>query len=211
MALTRLQIITEGLTQAGRTDLTSNGRLWLNLFLEDQYMNQDWKWLLKSADDLSCTNGVAFPSDYRSGFNATLGDTRTPIKLVEGDEFDLHNQVSAVDGTPTIVYADHVENKFYFYPAPASGLTWNLKYYYLPTLPTHATSAGDGDTPVWGLPDSVLVQAIFVKALQYNDDARADAEEQKLVGQIAQAKMNNHDQRMGSHKFKMGKSFRKRF
>jgi hypothetical protein len=200
----------EGLRRAGRSDLLSEARFWLNLFLESMYRNQDYHWMRKAAV-LSTTEGLAWPSDYLRAYSATLiqnGD-ETPFKQFSSDEYDMY-RVASSSGTPVGFFADPDTETFKFYPTPVQSLQWRLRYYYLPTLPDPSSPIGDSDEPVWQTDPSILIQAVYVRALEYDDDNRFEREDQRLTKMIAEAKMNNFDTRAGSTRMKLGKSFRRR-
>ena len=217
LALTRAQVIAQGLSLAGRPDLTSDARLWLNLFLEKQYMSQDFKWLVKTATGLTVTDGTAFPTDYRaakSGVLRTPEDSLAQIDVFDAsDEYDAKRMAfgSISTGQPRSVYANHDLRKFYFLPQPDQTYSWELQYYYMPTIPTHADSSGDSETIKWGLPSSILVDHIKAMAFEYNDDQRQTSAKQEVANDISQGKMNDRDKRAGSTRINMGKSFRNRF
>ncbi len=81
----------------------------------------------------------------------------------------------------------------------------------MPTLPTHTTSAGDSLIPKWELNDEILIRAVMMKALYYNDDKRYNDSVQELMKEILEAKMNSAEFRAGRSKIRLGKSFRRRF
>lgn len=217
LSLTREQIIEAGLALAGRPDLVADARLWLNLFLEQQYMNQDFNWLVKTASGLSVTQGVAFPTDYRAGKSGVLihpNGSQSPVQVIDkADAYD-HARLgidTTTEGQPEIVYANHDERKFYFLPAPDQAYSLDLKYYYIPTLPDHEDAGTDSQTVKWGLPAQILIDHIKLRAYEYNDDQRYAGTKAEIQGDIAAAKVNNHDRRAGPSRLSMGKSFRKRF
>lgn len=213
MALTRIQIITEGLSQVGRTDLTSNARLWLNLFLDKIYKVQDWEWLIKSTNSLSISQGGITPTDYwklkSMNVNVSSG-SKAPVRGVEADEWALL-QRSVASGVPSRVYIDKNIGTFNFWPTPDQTYSFDLMYYYLPVLPDPSTSGGDSASPKWGLHDDFLIRAIELKAQFYNDDTRYTQAEKILMEECIQAKMNSKDNQSGSSAMKLGKSFRRRF
>lgn len=208
MALTRAQIMAEGLAQAGRSDLIVQARLWLNMFLERMYLNQDFAWLLKSTT-LTPAQGVSLPTDYRSAKAAMIGTL--PILVVEVEEYSLNHNASTQAGTPDKMYVDLLNKTAYFSPSPSSGLVLYLDYYHKPVLPDHTDSGTDSLSPLWRLGDHILTQAVYIKALEYNDDLRFKDEDQKLNSMIAEAKMNSIDSRAGRARLKFGKSFKRRF
>jgi hypothetical protein len=212
MALTRLQIITEGLSRAGRSDLTSDARLWLNLFLQKVYWTQDFKWLEKKVTDLSLTQNYTIFSDYRAMTSASVGANRVAMKQVDTlDEWMALTSSEAEDGVPTHFYVNQIDGVIEFFPAPTQGLTWNATYYHIPTIPTHTSDAGDGASPLWKLPEEIMIEAIKMYALDYNDDERFEKQEQRLFAKIAEARLNAQDSRASHGRFKLGKSFKKRF
>jgi hypothetical protein len=213
MALTRLQIINEGLANAGRTDLLTNGRLWLNLFLEKVYKNQDLQWCTKFAT-LAMTDGIAQPADYLRMKSANIlvaGVASSEITSCTDDEYMSLKRRGSSSGQPTKVFIDQDSRVFKFWPVPDTSYSWELCYFYLPTIPTHTDNTGDGAYPKWIYPDDVLVKAIEKKVLYFGDDKRYSQEEQALMQELSLAKMNSSDTRGGSHKMRLGKSFRRRW
>lgn len=214
--LSRGDIITDALDIAGRPDLVSQARLWLNLYLEEIYYNQDMYWTLKSTS-LSVANGLSFPSDYRSAKSAQIVDSnnsRADIEIID-DSAHWQNLKKAFatteSGMPQYALADELNRQFQFLPSPRSGLTLDLSYYSVPSLPDHTDAATDLLVPVWKMPTQILIDKIKVKAMEYNDDDRFDKAEQKQEQTFAMAKMNNHDRRGGPSRLQMGKRFKKRF
>lgn len=215
MELTRGEIIQEGLDRAGRLDLIESGRLWLNLFLEKIYKTQDYHWLIKDSGDLSAANGVSIPKDYRAAKSATIGQNGNESRLEliwDAQEYDALKHLADSTATiPSYVYLDQQAKTATFLPTPAGSLIWQLKYFYMPTLPDHRDSDTDGLIPVWEASFDILVDAIKQRAYEYNDDTRQTAARQELTQDVATDKMNNHDRRAGRSTLRMGKSFRRRF
>lgn len=217
MALTRAQIINQGLSLAGRPDLTSDARLWLNLFLEEQYMNQDFDWLVKTVTSQPVSDGLDFPVDYRAAKSAVLysktGSSQEILVLNNQSEYNYRKVGSqtANQSAPSWIFADHGQKKFFFVPGSSTSFTWSLSYYFMPALPDPTDPAQDLLTPVWGLPFQILIDHIKAMAFEYNDDARTDNAKMAVMQKIAQGKMNDHDRRATKSKISMGKSFRKRF
>jgi hypothetical protein len=209
---TRAVIITEALGQVGRSDLASQARLWLNLFLEKIYKTQDWPWLIKSSGEVALTEGGSLPSDYWKMKAANLLiDSRVVSPMIvisDAAEYATRLQVES----PLRVYIDETNRVFKFIGMPdGSSYTWEYWYYYLPTLPNHTDAATDTQVPVWGLHDEILIRAVQLKALYYNDDKRYNEGIQELMQEIVQGKMNSFDFRAGHNRIKLGKSFRRRF
>lgn len=200
---TRGDLITGGLEQAGRPDLKPEARLWLNLFLDQVYKDQDFDWLIKAVE---ITNNSPFPDDYRAARVAKIGTRQ--VRLTTNEDEWAMRAATGVRGETNLIFADHNDRKFYFYPENAS--VCSLRYFYLPTLPDHTDPDTDLESVKWGLSHQILFDFIYYRALEYNDDSRAPEAFQKAMAQVVQSKMNNHDRRAGSSKMALGKSFRKR-
>lgn len=215
LTLTRGEIITEGLSQAGRPDLVSNARLWLNLFLEKIYLSQDFSWLIETDDSLSVIDGGSLPLDYRAAKSVIVYSNGQPSELrtisdpAQWD--DIRRTIGQTTGVPQYMYLDLTNKTYRFAPRPQSGLTMSFSYYSLPELPVHTIAATDLETPIWGLSAQILIDAIKTKAFEYNDDQRADTSKQELMGEIAQDKLNSPDKRAGRNTIPFGKSFKRRF
>lgn len=209
--MTRLQIIQEALNLANRTDLLSEARLWLNMFLDGQYRNQDWPFAMKTAS-LAVTQGATIPTDYLRARSADIinGSNRLPVLFLTPEQYDFDRQSSINPSIPRKVYVDQYARTFNWVPAPSEVFTMELRYYFLPVLPDPYTPIGDSETPLWAVDDDILIQAVYVKALQFDDDARFDKESARLDDMIKKAKINSPDFRASTNRIKLGKSFRRR-
>lgn len=219
LALTHGQVIDTGLGIAGRPDLTTEARLWLNLFLEKFYYNQDVKWLEKTLAAQTLTNGMSLPADYR-GLSSVLVTTSTgtkasPLVIQSIEEYDKlrasYSNNAQTSGVPNYIYIDQDNKYLYFLPTPSSGMTIDISYYYMPTLTDHENSGFDDAVPKWEMPYEILVKFITAAAMQYNDDQRQFDLFKMIDSAISEWKFNSRDTRASSTRFKMGKSFRKRF
>jgi hypothetical protein len=213
MALTRAQIIAEALGQVGRSDLTSQGRLWLNNFLDYVYKNWDWVWLLKWNGETSLTDPLSFFSDYRKLKSANLmlnGQPQNQLFSVDAEEWMALRRQGISSGAPTHVFPDKEAGVFRFWPTPSGSFDWDPLYYKIPTLPTHLDGTGDSLTPTWGETEQLLIDGVKLGALYYNDDGRWESGVKDMMSGIVQAKLNSYDSRAGSNRIKMGKSFRRR-
>ncbi len=212
--LTRGEIIEAGLDLAGRPDLTAQARLWLNLFFEDVYMNQDFDWLIKTLDGQSLSDGMAIPTDYRAAKSAILTAPNggyAPIVITNDvEDYDVRRDPNTTDSTPLKIFVDHDQRKFFLVPGPATGYTLDLKYYYIPTLPDYTDTTTDTGTVKWGLPTHIIIDFVKAMAMEYNEDSRQANAFQTVMGKITAAKVNSKDSRAGSSRLKFGKSFRRR-
>lgn len=186
------------------------------MFLEEFYYSQDVDWLVKSLTAQAVSQGMSMPSDYRAAKSVILYQNNSPYEIQILNDSAQYDSIRAgigdsTTGVPVIGYANHNDSKFYFAPSPSSDITMDLYYYQFPSIPDPDTAGEDSSVPTWGMPYSILIDMIKARAMEYNDDARQDAANQMVMGKIAQAKLNNRDNRAGSSRMKMGKRFRKRF
>lgn len=177
LQLSRAKIIELGLSLAGRPDLVSEARYWLNMFLEEQYMNQDYEWLVKWKGSMSIEDGMDAPLDYRAGKSALLRDTNGELTYIQAinqqEQWDqLRAQLGTVTGAPQYFFMNPNDRKMYFLPSPDAGYSMDLKYFQIPCLPDidpDDEDADDEETPKWGLPFSILIDHIKARAQEYND------------------------------------------
>jgi len=217
--LTRGQVIKQGLEKAGRPDLLTDARLWLNLFLEEMYYNQDWDWLVKSADPLVVAQGRELPEDYRSSKSAVMitqnanADIDNELIIVSNaaEWDDIQRRSAGSTAIPKYMFVDSDTRLMYFSPEPQSGLTFNLKYYYIPEIPNHEDITNDDIRIKWELPYSILIDQIKTMAMEYNDDMRQDKSMQLIDKKLTEYKINSHDRRAGRTRIPLGKSFKKRW
>lgn len=215
IGLTRLQIIQAGLDLAGRPDLLSQGRLWLSLFLEEVYSNQDLEWLEKLEEDIEVADGTEVPVDYRAAKSAILvhpNGSNSPITfLTKSEEIDQKRMNANAPGTPQWCYVDQMNGTFNFIPQADQAYTMDLRYYSIPEIGEVDSDLCDDDVPSWGMPFSILVDHIKARAMEYNDDQRQESANVQVKNKFGEAKMNNHDRRAGPSRLKLGKRFKRRF
>lgn len=216
--MTRINIITEALSQTGRIDLTSNARLWLNLFLEKVYRSQDWNWLCVDSGIVALTNGGAVPTGYLKLRSANLlyqGQVQREIVAMGSDEYQAYRRRGTVSGQPQRVYIDQnlvtASKTFNFWPTPDTSYTWQYFAFIMPQLPDASDNSGDALIPIWDMHDEVLIRAIQLKSLYYQDDNRYGAEEKVLIDELVAGKMNTFDNQAGNNQLKLGKKFRRRW
>lgn len=216
LALTRSQIMVAGLDLAARPDLISQARLWLNLYLERQYFNQDFDWLVKFAPGLAVADGTPFPTDYRAAKAAVItgpSGSQSEIQILANKadyDYKLVSYGNSV-GCAKYGFADHDLRQFFFLPKGSIGYTMDLRYYYIPALPDFTDPSTDSATVKWGLPIEILIDHVKGRAMEYSDDARQNDAAKSNEDSLVKAKFNNQDKRAGSSRFPMGKRFRNRF
>ena len=216
LKLTRLEIITQGLALAGRPDLVSDARLWLSMFLEEMYVNQDLEWLEKYVTAIPVVQDTPVPCDYRAAKSAILihpnGSKSVITSLTKSEEIDSKiMQMVTSKAAPRYFYVDQALRTMRFIPEPDQVYSMNLRYYFVPEIGDPSNSYADGDYPAWGLPVSILIDHIKSRAFEYNDDQRQGNSDVQVKNKLAESKMNNHDRRAGPSRTQLGKRFKKRF
>ena len=209
--MTRLQIIQEALNRANRPDLVSEARLWLNIFLEGQYRNQDWPFAMKTVT-LPVVEGALIPDDYLRSRTANLifGNNRLPILFLTPEQYDYDRMTNVSTGKPRKCYIDQNTRTMHWIQLPDQAYSFEMRYYYMPDMPDPHSPIGDTEVPLWRIDFEVLIQAVYVRALQYDDDARYSAENQYLSELLRTAKLNSPDFRNQTNRIKLGKSYRRR-
>lgn len=227
---TRLDIITEGLSQAGRTDLISNARKWLNLFLGRVYTNWDWPFLKRYSGVITLSQNMPYLTNvgspvgnFRKMANSATLYVSQPnpsfpfvaqreLPTMIADEYAAVIRIGNISPSqPRKIYCDEDLRQFIFWPAPDQVYYLDFFYYYLPTLPTDADSTGDNLTPLWPFDQELLIKAIQMKALYFDDQDRYKEEEGDIMKTLSEIKFNSFNTEGGSNKIKLGKSFRRRY
>jgi hypothetical protein len=223
---TRIDIITEGLAQAGRTDLTSNARKWLNLFLYKIYTNWDWPFLRRYSGVIPLSQNLPYitsPGAYRKFSSSPTLYVSQPnptfpyvaqreLPTMGSDEYAAVLRIGNVSPSqPRKVYPDEDLRQFVFWPAPDQQYYWDFYYFYVPTLPTDADSTGDTLVPLWPFSQEILIKAIQYKAQYFNDSDSYEKEEASIMKELQEVKFNSFNTEGGSNKIKLGKSFRRRY
>lgn len=187
-------LIAEAFGLAGNSSLsTSDGLAWLNRFLDAEYRRKyPWQRVTVS---IAFASGVAVNTaqwntaflDFYEHADGSVGrwsDAQGNITSCKG--LTYRQYINIVDrltstGPPAKIAADLVGLSWYVYPKTDQAYTVSVDIYTLPAALT-ATS----QTPTWSTyaPDQILVQALKVAALEYQDDARYATELQRLAGQV---------------------------
>jgi hypothetical protein len=173
-ALTANQIISEALTLAGNPSLTTIAQEWLNNILDRLYEDFRWPFLQKIATG-NVDSSNALPADFSDLWNReglkvidTTGNM-TSLNVIQADQYDLLTNPS-LPGAPTDALFDLNTLTWAPYPLPNTPFTYSLRYKYKPARVTNF------DAVVTFPNDALLVQAVYVRALQHEDDARYDVE-----------------------------------
>jgi hypothetical protein len=227
---TRIDIITEGLSQAGRVDLTSNGRKWLNLFLDKVYCQYDWDFLKRYSGIISLSQNMPYLTstgspvgNFRKMANSATLYVSQPnpsfpyvaqreLPTMIADEYAAVIRIGNISPSqPRKIYCDDDLRQMVFWPGPDQAYWLDFYYYYQPTLPTDADSTGDALVPLWPFNQELLIKAIQAKALYFDNPVSYKAAEGEIMDELQKVKFNSFNTQGGSNKIKLGKSFRRRY
>ena len=185
--LTGNQIITQALEQAGNPSLTTLAQTWLNNILDRLYEDSRWPWQEKQLTAVlpAGSTVITLPGDFIDLWNKqglklidqTSGATRSLIFLTH-DEYDVIS-VPTTPGPPThFEFTYSVGAGWRPFPTPDKDYNYTLRYKFKPARVTNF------DATVSFPNDDLLVQAVYVRALQHEDDARYQVEAEVLAKMI---------------------------
>jgi hypothetical protein len=170
--LTRDAIVSSALRRIGNETITTDAIVWLLNFVDDLYTNYKWPFAEKTTTG-SITAGqtsVALPTDFGDLYDKQSlriidsAGTSHPLSPWTPNELDVQADPDAI-GQPFRAIFDLNGKTWRPYPLPNQSFTYNLRYRVKP-----ARVASDVVIPFPN--DEILIQGVFVKALQYEDDER---------------------------------------
>lgn len=194
-ALSRDEIISIALQQAGNTTITNLARDWLNNILDRLYEDEKWPFQKKSTEGVVGigATSVDLPEDFLDVWNdygLRLVDSQGrefPLKIRDEDYLDLVSDPSGV-GTPEIAVLDFNSRTWRPYPLTNQSFSWRLRYKYKPER------LESNDDSILFPNDQLLIEAIYTMALRYEDDDRAPQDLAFLTALIRKYKkgINRH-------------------
>lgn len=215
MAATVGEVISLSLAQAKLDDTFAQlARRHYNMIMREQSEDFDWPFWRKTADRttfISGTTRYAVPEDYSRSdlvhYYTAEGQRGSKILICSPYEFDqLRGSLGA--GVPRYAYVDQESRELVFESAPASG-SFELAYFRKGT--EIDTEGGNDSDPVDFGSDSFIIKKLTAALLEYTDDDRQDAKDQKAEQKLVQMKRNVFDQddnsvcELNSAKFRGGR------
>jgi hypothetical protein len=184
-ALTSTVIIAQALGRLGNDSLTTEAGIWLLNALDRLYEDFAWPFLETTATG-ALTEGqssVNLPADFDSPVShnsfGVIDENGMHHALSFNTGFDQDQLVNpALDGTPQTALINLDTMTWRPYPLPEKAYTWQVRYKKKIARPTEPFTA---DFPN----DDILIQAVYVRGLQYEDDDRFTAENTELQRMIA--------------------------
>lgn len=215
-ALTSDTIITRVLKMGGNETITTEAQYWLLDILDRLYEDFHWPFLEKVATGsvASGATSIALPADFDSFWDenslvlVTSSGGQYPLALVTGYDQDWVTS-PGITGAPETALVNLNARTWRPYPLPEQTYTYQLRYKHKPTRADPYANF----TPTFPN-DAILIQALFVRVLQFEDDDRYAPESQVLASMVSQykAKFNKQPQRAKkvrfSSRFKTPSSFR---
>lgn len=184
-ALTSTQIVSQALGRLGNDSLTTEAGIWLNNALDRLYEDFAWPFLETTATGTLTigASSVNLPADFDSPIShnslVLIDENSNFHSLTFNTGFDqdmiakpsLEGQpISAILNTDTMTWRP--------YPLSTQAYTWQLRY---KKKITRGTEPFTPDFPN----DDILIQAVYVRGLQHEDDDRFAAENTELQRMIA--------------------------
>jgi hypothetical protein len=190
------KLIQIALKRMGNETLTADAQEWILNILDRLYQDYRWPFLEKLATEALATgaSAIPLPADYdeiwdvdslvlidpASGANVPL----TPIMAYNQDMRSSPQQA----GPPKNALMDLNAMTWRPFPLPDKAYTWQLRYKFKPARGDDPT---ESFTPVFPN-DQIIIQALFVQALEHEDDDRYATELAVLEKQVGayKAKFN---------------------
>lgn len=214
--LARSTIVTEGMRLAGRTDLSTQGNIWLNAWLRKVYRSWTWPFLHRKSLGVALGAGVtSIPFGAGSTLTEEVQHIFDPVKIytsdkrtvgiarirqlldgsLYGDE-DLTDWTTGPRGLP---YAMRVRpdetlwGKWTLLPYPVADQNYLLKLEYL-IQPADISS--DVTKPLYPA-DQTMIQAVKVDTLNYMHKFQEYALEKQILDEMRTADKIQYGSVMG--------------
>ena len=184
-ALTSTVIVSQALGRLGNDSLTVEAGIWLLNALDRLYEDFQWPFLEVTATGTLTIGGtsVALPTDFDSPVSMNslvLIDSNSNYhSLVFNTGFDQDMIAKpSLEGEPRYAILDIVNQTWRPYPISTQAYSWQLRYKKQIARPTEPF------TPTFPN-DDILIQAVYVRGLQYEDDDSFFNENKELQRMIA--------------------------
>ena len=207
-ALTSTTIIEQALGRLGNDSLTVEAGIWLLNALDRLYEDFQWPFLETTATG-SLTVGqssVTLPTDFDSPIS------HNSFSIINSD--GIHSTLSfntgydqdaiadpALEGLPISALINLDTMTWRPYPLPGQAYTWQVRY---KKKIARSSSEFTPDFPN----DDVMIQAVYVRGLQYEDDDRFDAENKELQRMVAIYKRKFNLQPQKAQRVQFSRKFR---
>lgn len=206
-ALTSDTIISQALGRLGNETLTLTAGIWLLNLLDRLYEDFSWPFLEKVATGSLAIDqtSVTLPSDFDSPLSHdsfVLTDTNGnnhSLRFNTGYDQDLISNPS-LGGEPIRAIIDLNAMTWRPYPLASQIYTWQIRYKF---KPTRGVDTFTPDFPN----DDIMIQGVYVRGLQHEDDDRYVPENQELLRMISVYKAKFNKQPMRSQRVLLSSKF----
>jgi hypothetical protein len=206
-ALTSTTIIDQALGRLGNDSLTVEAGIWLLNALDRLYEDFQWPFLETTATG-ALTEGqssVNLPADFDSPVShnsfGVIDENGIHHALSFNTGFDQDQLVNPdLDGTPERAFVNLDAMTWRPYPLPNKAYTWQVRY---KKKIARSDVAFTPDFPN----DDILIQAVYVRGLQYEDDDRFAAENTELQRMVALYKRKFNLQAQKSQRVLLSRKF----
>jgi hypothetical protein len=206
-ALTSTVIIEQALGRLGNDSLTVEADIWLLNALDRLYEDFAWPFLETTATGslIAGQSSVNLPADFDSPVShnsfGVIDENGIHKALVFNTGFDQDQIVDpALDGTPQKALVNLDTMTWRPYPLPEKAYTWQIRY-------KKKISRSDIEFTPDFPNDDILIQAVYVRGLQYEDDDRFDGENKELQRMVAMYKRKFNLQPQKSQRVLLSRKF----
>lgn len=187
MSLTRIQIITLALDQAGLdSSFNTKAYTWFNVITEKLSFDTRYKFYNLNYPDVAFIPGqntYALPTDYRRSDTCYLinadGSRGNEIFIVEPYRFD--SVTYNLNGLPNVAMIDLEAGNLVFNNTPSSSVNAKFRLRYFKKAAVYALNSSDDNV----IPDfesqEVLIEELIGMAFFHQDDERFAAQEAKIL------------------------------
>jgi hypothetical protein len=184
-ALTSTVIVSQALGRLGNDSLTVEAGIWLLNALDRLYEDFQWPFLETTATG-ALTEGqssVNLPADFDSPVShnsfLVIDEDNVYHALDFNTAYEQDLLVNpALDGPPQKAIVNLDDMTWRPYPLPEKAYTWQVRY-------KKKISRSDVEFTPDFPNDDILIQAVYVRGLQYEDDDRFVAENTELAKMVA--------------------------
>ena len=206
-ALTSTDIVSQALSRLGNETLTTTANIWLLNLLDRLYEDLSWPFLEKVATGSLAIeqSSVTLPSDFDSPLSHDSfvlideNGNNHPLKFNTGYDQDLLANPS-LTGEPITAILDLNAMTWRPYPLASQTYTYQIRYKF---KPSRSDVEFTPDFPN----DDILIQGVYVRGLQHEDDDRYVTENQELLRMISVYKAKFNKQPMRSQRVLFSRKF----
>ncbi|MFA6082669.1 MAG: hypothetical protein WC773_04675 [Patescibacteria group bacterium] len=206
-ALTSTVIVSQALERLGNATLTTTAGIWLLNLLDRLYEDYSWPFLEKIATGSLAAEATStnLPADFDSPIShdsfvlTDVNGINHSLRFNTGYDQDLLNDPGLI-GEPKHVIIDLNAMTWRTFPLANQQYTYQIRYKF---KPARSDVAFTPDFPN----DEIMIQGVYVRGLQHEDDDRYVPENQELLRMISVYKAKFNKQPMRSQRVQLSSKF----